>query len=406
MPQKANHARNKSSTPLVRQWILLRLLSSRWMGLTVEEMAQELQTSVKTVRRDLALFKRLGFPLCEIRQAHGRKKWVIYSSTAESRLGFTFDEAIALYLSRRLLDPIAGTPFWEAAQRAFRKIRAMLSSEALNYVNKFAQFFYPTAVGVSDYSGKSQLIDLLMIGIEDQRAVDITYTSLRAKAPESYRIHPYGLIFHRGSLYLVGFSTKHQEIRHWKVDRMERVEVSEECFQRPEHFDLHSHLADSFGIFHEPGNTIVRIRFAPQVSRYVQEKRWHASQRLWSQPDGSTVVEFRLGGIEEVKHWILSFGGYAEVLEPPELRQELAAETRLLMSIYSRELESPAETSMVEEAAPTARAESSQPPEEGKWQRFHLLVPISAEEKKPRHVDAERRRHARKAHPERPRHHP
>lgn len=324
--------------PLVRQWILLRTLASRWTGVTVEELARELETSEKTIRRDLALFRRVGFPLVEIRQAHGKKKWTLCPDGRVPPLGFAFDEALALYLCRRLLDPIAGTPFWEAAQRAFRKIGSMLSSAARDYIQKLASFFYPTTTGVSDYSHQSELIDLLLIGIEDHRAVELTYTSLRAQAPETYRVHPYGMIYHRGSLYLVGYSTKHKEIRHWKVDRMQRVEVTQETFQPPRDFDLHAHMADSFGIFHETGNTIVRIRFAPEVSRYVQEKRWHASQRIFREEGGSIVVEFRLGGIEEIKHWILSFGGLAEALEPQELRQELALEARAIAALYEKEL--------------------------------------------------------------------
>jgi proteasome accessory factor B len=338
MSSKKKTRTTPADTPLLRQWILLRILSSRWTGATIDELAQELETSPKTVRRDLCLFKRLGLPITEIREAHGRKRLRLEPRGATPPPGFAFDEALALYLSRRLLDPIAGSPFWDAAQRAFRKIRAMFSPDALHYVERFGALFYPTTAGVSDYSGKSQLIDRLMIGIEDQRAVDITYTSLRVRSPQRYRIHPYGMIYHHGSLYVVGYSTLHKEIRHWKVDRMEDVEISEEFFQRPQDFDLHAHMADSFGVFHEKGNIAIRIRFAPPVSRYVREKRWHTSQRIWPQEDGSTVVEFQLSGIEEIKHWILSFGALAEVLEPPELRRAVAEEAQQLSQLYQAEL--------------------------------------------------------------------
>ena len=45
--------------------------------------------------------------------------------------------------------------------------RATLGPEALRYVDRFAVMFHQTAVGVSDYSKKADLIDTLMIGIDD-----------------------------------------------------------------------------------------------------------------------------------------------------------------------------------------------------------------------------------------------
>ncbi len=79
-----------------------------------------------------------------------------------------------------------------------------MGAGALKYVEKFAPLFHQTTVGASDYSKKADLIDELMIGIEDQRAVFLTYQSLRATEPVTYDVFPYGLTYHRGSLYLVG----------------------------------------------------------------------------------------------------------------------------------------------------------------------------------------------------------
>jgi len=107
-------------------------------------------------------------------------------------------------------------------------------------------------------------------------------------------------------------------------------------FQRPEDFDLHEHFARSFGVFHGGGEVHVKIRFSAEAARYVQESKWHPSQQLSPQADGSLVAEFDLDGTEEIKRWVLSFGRWAEVVEPKELRHELGQEIEGLVARYPR----------------------------------------------------------------------
>lgn len=323
-----------SDSPLVRQWILLRTLCARRYGSTVKELAEEMDVSEKTIRRDLETFLAAGFPLEETVGDFGRKSWLISQTKNQPDIGFTFDEAIALYLGRHFLEPLAGTLFWEAAQRAFRKIRALLGKEALKYLDNFGAMFHQTMVGTSDYSKKANLIDELMVGIEDRKAVFIAYQSLRATEPVTYDVYPYGLTYHRGSLYLIGCSPEHEEIRHWKVDRIENAEVTKFPFNLPDDFDLHEHLATSFGVYHGNGEVHVKVRFLPAVARYVEESSWHKSQKLSKQKDGGVVAEFDLGDTEEIMRWIQSFGKHAVVLEPDELRQEMIAEFTKALSAY------------------------------------------------------------------------
>lgn len=326
----------RDDSPLLRQWTLLKTLSSRPGGATVRELVQELGVSEKTVRRDLETFQWVGFPLQEHVGPHGRKAWGLQPAADPPGLSFTFDEAIALYLGRRLLEPLAGTVFWDASQRAFKKIRATLGAKALRYVEQFGQVFYQTMVGASDYSKKAQLIDQLVQGIEDRRSVFLTYRSLKATEPVSYPIYPYGLIYHRGALYVVGWSPDHEEVRHWKVNRIEQAELMQIPFQRPDDFDLREHLAKSFGVYQGGGRgeVHVKVRFAPAVARYVSESRWHESQKLTPEHDGGLIAEFDLDGTEEIKRWLLSFGRHAEVLEPEGLRGEIRREIEALYGTY------------------------------------------------------------------------
>jgi predicted DNA-binding transcriptional regulator YafY len=321
--------------PLVRQWVLLRTLCSRHYGVTIRDMVQELGVSEKTIRRDLETFQAAGFPLKETVGEFGRKTWHMDAGKGEPGLCFAYDEAIALYLGRRFLEPLAGTAFWEAAQTAFKKIRATLGKDALKYIDQFGTMFHQTMVGAGDYTKKADLIDELMVGIEDRKAVFITYQSLQATEPVTYDIYPYGLVYHRGALYLVGWSPQREEICHWKVGRIEAAEVTNVHFQRPDDFDLQKHLAKSFGVYHGDGDVKIKVRFAPAVARYVSESNWHESQKLTPQKDGGLVAEFQLSDTEEIKRWIMSFGQHAVVVEPESLRGEIVDELDSLVAAYS-----------------------------------------------------------------------
>ena len=322
-------------TPLLRQWLLMQMLARRHFGATVKELAHELSVSEKTIRRDLERLQYSGIPLRKIEEAYGRISWKLDRPEGAPPVSFTFDEAAALHLARRFMEPLAGTYLWQAAQRAFQKLRALFGTDTLRYLEKFAAFFHQTQFGAVDYSQQAELIDKLMIGAEERRAVRIRYQSLKATEPVSYEVHPYGLTYHRGALYLVGMAPRHKQIRHWKVRRIAAAELSDRTFRMPPDFDIHQHFAKSFGVFHGDGDVAVRIRFAAPVARYVSEAQWHESQKLTRQRDGSLIAEFQLDGYEEIKRWILSFGRFAQVLEPEALRNELAEELQQMNALYS-----------------------------------------------------------------------
>lgn len=324
------------ATPLLRQWQIIIQLSARRSGATVKELAEEFGVVQRTIRRDLQALQRAGFPLDERTSSHGRKHWRLHADASRPPLRFTWDEAVALFLARRHLEPLAGTPLWESAQRAFRKIRATLSESAMRYLDKISGAFHHTRTGTGDYARKGEIIDGLMIAIEDRRIAFITYQSARATEPVTYEVYPFGIVFHRQSLYLVAYSVSHDEVRHFKIDRLSDVQLETLQFTRPADFDLQQHLADSFGIFHgEDGQSEdVKIRFSPEVARYVAESRWHHSQKLSPQQDGSLIFQVTLGTTEEIKSWVLSFGAQAEVLKPRHLREEISEEIHRMEQQY------------------------------------------------------------------------
>ncbi len=321
--------------PLERQWSILQTLCARRFGATVRDLADEFGVSQKTIRRDLILLQNLGFPVTPETGTRGRNHWVADDAAGVPPLKFNVSELLALYLGRTLLEPLAGTIIWSSAHSAFLKIRATLGEAGLQYLDRLARLLHRTSFRDSRYSGKSQLIDDLMVAVEDRRITFLTYQSARSTEPLTYDVYPYGLIHHSGSLYLVAHSRQHDGIRTFKLDRVSNVALETLTFEKPQDFDLRAFLRDSLGIFHEDGpSQRVVIRFAAGVARYVKEHHWHASQQLIRESDGSLRLEMELSSLQEVKSWVLSFGAKAIVLEPEELRQAIEQDVKSLLRLY------------------------------------------------------------------------
>lgn len=175
------------------------------------------------------------------------------------------------------------------------------------------------------------------MAVEEQRLTWITYQSQAATEPVTHDVHPYGIVIAKNSVYLVAFAPHHGEVRHYKLDRISGVDVQTLKFPKRADFDLEQHFVGSWSIYR--GRTqapfVVRVRFAAEVSRYVQEKRWHALQQLSPQPDGSLLAEFTLTATEEIKAWLLSFGPKAAVLEPESLRDEIIQDLTESLAHYA-----------------------------------------------------------------------
>ncbi|MCH8344978.1 MAG: WYL domain-containing protein [Planctomycetes bacterium] len=82
------------------------------------------------------------------------------------------------------------------------------------------------------------------------------------------------LHFYKRAWYVLAFSEQHDEVRMFKLSRIEELEPSDEVFA-PFHFSIDAYLDDAWGIIPEGRKYDVVIEFAPKVARNVAEIRWH-----------------------------------------------------------------------------------------------------------------------------------
>ena len=324
-------------TTSIRHLQLMRILSATRTGMSLTELATEFEVSEKTIRRDLTAFETAGLSLVCSAGDHGRRTWRLEHDLDVPAAALDFMETAAVYLGRQFLEPLAGTELWDASQAAFAKLRQQFRPSALRYLESLACTIHSTPVGQSDYAERSHVIDTLMQSQRELRVVRALYHPARSASPEEYHLQPLGIIWHRGTLYVVAATAVDATAKHFKVDRIRDAEVLDEPFERRTDFDLQQHLTDSFGAYQKSGPLqTVRLHFAEPVARYVTEHHWHHSETFEEQPDGSLIVELQLSDLTEVKSWILGFGSQVVVIAPEALRGAVQQELDLTLAAYQR----------------------------------------------------------------------
>lgn len=300
------------------------------MGL--DELADELGCVRRTVYRDLDALMYAGFPVLSEKR-DGRVLYRFLDSFSLGDTPFTPDEVLALAFGEDLLRTLEGTVFHDSIRSALRKIRAALGPELGEYLARLRESFRVLPGPHKRYAEFRETIEALNDAVLRRRTVRMRYRTGRTGEESTRALDPYRVWYRSGGLYAIGHDHRSGEIRTFAVDRIRDLEASEEGFSVPEDFDFDAYTASSFGVIAEPA-TRVRIRFDRAWALHVEEHHWHPSQAIERLEEGGVELAMEVGGTAELRNWVLSFGGGAEVLEPAALREEVEAELARALARY------------------------------------------------------------------------
>lgn len=307
---------------VIRQWkILKRIEAGRYT--TAQDMAAEHGVTERTIRRDIEALQEAGFPLYDERD-DGRKIWRLIDGYKQKLTQtFTLSELSALYFSKNLMAFLGGAPFAQDLESAFGKIQEALPERSLPYLSRVQELFSARPDPWKDYSRKKDVIAALVDATLHQKRAKIAYFSFNSKRTKPYTLDPYRLVYYRGGLYLYARAAEYDEVRTFAVERIEKIEVSEQGFELPPDFDASAYARGAFGIAGGKPEA-VEIAFDADMAGYINERVWHESQELEAKPDGSVVLRMNVAPGFELKSWIKGFLPHVRVLKPAKLRDEIA----------------------------------------------------------------------------------
>ena len=174
--------------------------------------------------------------------------------------------------------------------------------------------------------------------VRNRQRLSIRYFSAHRDATDARVVQPYHLHYYQGEPHLLAWCEWKRAFRQFFLGRVQewRLLEPDAAFARDPGFDAEAYWRRGLGLQHGEPPMRVRARFSAYQARWIRERRYHVSQQIEEMEDGGLILSLEVSGLAEVARWLLSYGGEAEALEPPELRAALAAQAKKLAEIYGR----------------------------------------------------------------------
>lgn len=309
--------RHEKTEDLIR---LAHMLASSAEGMTLDEMCDAMAKKRRTIERMRDALRQI-FPQLEEELDGHAKRFRIREGLGAFFIAPTVSELQELSNAVKALRDEGHPKRAGTLSRLDKKIRGAMNDaarrrtaadlEALSALELTAVRAGPTP------HEDAAMIETIRLARASMKALTFRYGG-GTKSGRMRTVVPYGLLYERMN-YLVGTEHGLPEPVIWRLDRISDIAVSDVTAHAPADFDLQAYANISFGVFHD-GVEDVEFRVLPGRADDARTWRFHASQALRDEPDGSVIVTFRAAGMLELAWHLFTWGDQIEIVRPERLK--------------------------------------------------------------------------------------
>lgn len=293
-------------------------------GSQLGEVAAAFGVEPAQLRRDLDLLFMSGLPpygpgdLIDVDVDEDDRIWISMADHFSRPLKLTRSEALAIYLRGTELLATPGVPDAPALAAALEKLAASLGPETLGQARG--------RIEIAGGGNAPEHLDALREAAAAHERLAIEYFALSTGERSRRTVEPEEVFSDMGHWYVAAWDADADDERLFRVDRVRAVDRTGETFRprglRGAGRDLYSPTGQDLA---------VRLRLRPPA-RWIAE--YYATTEVRDLPDGGAEVTLPTRQLGWVARLVLRLGDDAEVLDPPELRAEVARLAEVTLARY------------------------------------------------------------------------
>jgi len=306
-------------SPTTRLLAVLALLQTH-QQMSGAEIARRLEVDVRTVRRYITSLQDMGVPVEGERGPHGA--YYLGRGSKMPPLMFTNEEAVALVLGLRVIREFQFPVNTIAIEGAVAKTERVLPEPLLQQVRALQSSI---TLNVSNYGGSSppplhdnNTLIVLSTAAQERHRVEFVYRSWRDEVTER-RFDPYGVVYNEGYWYTAGHCHLRQDLRTFRLDRIQSIAKHDETFDDPGSVDLLGYVLSAFA--NVPG--VYQVEVLLKTTMDTAQSLIPDYLGTLETCDEGIIMRRAANNLEWVAMLLLSFDFPVEVKQPDELRSIL-----------------------------------------------------------------------------------
>ena len=168
-----------------------------------------------------------------------------------------------------------------------------------------------------------------------QKTLRVVYFSKNSNADKTMTIEPLGIVVRDAMTYVICNTDQYDDYIQLALHRFRDVEICG-SFVYPVDFDLEQYInSGKLGFSLSDQSINITLRFSSSAGSHLLESPINASQ-THTVTDNHITVQTEVFNNKELRWWILGFGDGVEVIEPLELRKEIANTLGTALKLYQQ----------------------------------------------------------------------
>jgi len=313
-----------------RIYTLHGIFSTRRHPISMPTLCERLECSRSCINRLLSEMKDyLGAPLC-----NKRGMGYFYDRDIAFELpGIWFNtrEMEALLVMQKTVSSIGSGLLNDEMgllRRRVEKSLGKVSSAAIDELNR---------IRIPDFGRRSRQLPhfpLIAAAVLERRRLRLIYKSRSKNEARQREVSPQRLVLYKNNWYVDVWCHQADDLRTFALENIKETRLLEVKATDVNAKEMDRRLTHSYGIFGGEATATARLRFTATAARWAADEQWFPDQQGYWLADGSYEMEIPYGNPTELIMDICRYGPDVEVIEPPELRQQVANQLQTAAEQY------------------------------------------------------------------------